>query len=408
MTGPHELNRIYCGDARELAEAVPDNSINCIVTSPPYWGLRDYGVPGQVGLEETPELYVENMVDMFRELRRGLRDDGTLWLNLGDSYIANRPGGQPVPTNTRNKHGHYGKMTIPSGLKPKDLAGIPWRVALALQADGWYLRSDIIWSKKNCMPESCTDRPTKSHEYIFLLTKSATYWYDAEAVKEPVNPQSVARMNRGNSDHHKNVNGAPGQVPFTMNQPRLNVKDGGVPVPELSGRNKRTVWEVSTTPFPGAHFAVFPPKLIEPCILAGCPETVCAECGAPWVRVVKSKPSDSHQDGNHWQEGRFSTNHHGPSRPGSFSGGHTQTLGFEPTCTCNAATVPGVVLDPFMGSGTTASVAKKFKRNWLGFELNESYIELAEKRIAETQPMLFVADSTPNGQPDPEQMRMPE
>src|SRR5690606_28083797 len=266
-------NVILQGDVIETLRTLPDGFVHTCVTSPPYWGLRDYGVPGQIGLEETPEEYVEKMGEVFREVRRVLRDDGTLWLNLGDSYANSNAGGNR-------------RMSLKStkGLKPKDLVGIPWRVAFALQSDGWYLRSDIIWAKPNAMPESVRDRPTKAHEYIFLMSKSPRYYYDADAIREPYarlwnekNGGSFAKPNHEEAQAKK-VSGA------------LNHR-GSYPMPNPLGRNKRTVWSIPTKPFKGAHFAVFPPDLIEPCILAGAPEKACPHCGAPWVRkkaVVKS------------------------------------------------------------------------------------------------------------------------
>lgn len=264
---------IYQGDCIDVLASMEAESIQCVVTSPPYWGLRDYGTGDDaLGLEPTPELYVEHIVEIFREVWRVLRDDGTLWLNLGDSYYAsgwecsrrNVIGAGSVPANDR-KSGRYA-----AGLKSKDLVGIPWRVAFALQADGWYLRSDIIWSKPNPMPESVTDRPTKAHEYIFLLTKKEKYYYAADTIREPLAESTLPRLNRGVGEFHKNVNGAPGQTPHTMNQPRHHgQRYSSVGV---KGRNKRTVWTVATQPYAGAHFATFPTKLIEPCILAGCPE----------------------------------------------------------------------------------------------------------------------------------------
>ena len=276
-------NQIIEGDIRIVAPQLPDQSVNCIVTSPPYWGLRDYGHSDQIGLEPTPEEYVQTMVSIFQELRRVLRDDGTLWLNLGDTFAANL--GYQVPDSKwRDVGNSQGMKAAQFGLKPKDLVGIPWRVALALQADGWYLRSDIIWSKPNCMPESVTDRPTKAHEYLFLLSKSETYYYDQDAIREPIKTDSIARLARGVSDSHKNINGAPGQPPHSMNQPRKNRNNAttfkrngskreqtipgqgyGTHRPDRNdteynplGRNKRSVWEVSLKAYGGAHFCRVP------------------------------------------------------------------------------------------------------------------------------------------------------
>ncbi len=253
-----ETTRIFHGDAFAELQTLPDASVQTCVTSPPYWGLRDYGVAGQLGLEPTPELYVENMVRVFREVLRILKEDGTLWLNLGDSYAGSANSGavnQNAGCPAVRMNGLKAKGG--DGLKPKDLVGIPWRVAFALQADGWYLRSDIIWSKPNPMPESVTDRPTKSHEYLFLLSKSERYFYDHEAVRES-GPTYIRKASGyklvAYQDSHTGNNQAGG----------LADKDT-----ITEGRNKRSVWTVATAPFSEAHFATFPPKLIEPCILAG-------------------------------------------------------------------------------------------------------------------------------------------
>jgi DNA modification methylase len=239
---------------------LPDGSAHCVVTSPPYWGLRDYGVGGQIGLEATPGEYVEVMVAVFREVRRVLRDDGTVWVNLGDSYTS---GGRDTyglfcrPETKQASHmaiKQAPRSPQPKGLKPKDMIGIPWRVAFALQADGWYLRQDIIWSKPNPMPESVRDRCTKAHEYIFLLSKSERYFYDADAIAQPTNGRELFGNSRSKGDCEQR-------------------KDNGRRVMEPNwSRNKRSVWEVATAPFSEAHFATFPPALIEPCILAGCPK----------------------------------------------------------------------------------------------------------------------------------------
>jgi DNA modification methylase len=255
---------ILHGGALDKLWTMPDESVHCCVTSPPYWGLRDYGVEGQIGLEKTPELYTARLVEVFAEVRRVLRADGTCWVNLGDSYNAH-----PGQRKTTDKAGvkqisDAGSIGAASrnveSLKPKDLVGIPWRVAFALQADGWYLRSDIIWSKPNPMPESVTDRPTKAHEYLFLLTKSERYFYDAEAIKEPAS--DTGRVNGRDGREEDADARPPGSNPRTLK--RLDYS--------IMGRNKRSVWTVATQGFPEAHFATFPGKLIEPCILAGCPD----------------------------------------------------------------------------------------------------------------------------------------
>lgn len=261
---------ILIGDCTESMAGLPDQSVHTCVTSPPYFGLRDYGMAGQIGLEETPDEYVAKLVDVFREVRRVLRDDGTLWLNLGDSYAATTLQNNNRPNANRAGHSDASNMAIADGLNGrkvqpglpiKNLLGIPWRVAFALQADGWYLRQDIIWSKPNPMPESVTDRCTKAHEYIFMLSKSARYYYDQEAIKEPA--IHSGRIVKATGTESKNANagfGSDTKGGFTKNDTLVS-----------DTRNKRSVWTVTTKPFKGAHFATFPPDLIEPCILAGAP-----------------------------------------------------------------------------------------------------------------------------------------
>lgn len=263
--------QILNGDCRDVLKTLPDQSVHTCVTSPPYFGLRDYGHTGQMGLEPTPDEFVSELVNVFREVRRVLRDDGTLWLNLGDSYASYRDG-KATPDTTRGlsegtlvpKGSAKNRMSstfVGTSIKHKDLIGIPWRVAFALQADGWYLRQDIIWHKPNPMPESVTDRCTKSHEYIFLLSKSPKYYFDHEAIKEPVAASSIIRLTQPNISAQVGSN----RVPFKTNGTMKAVGNTEM-------RNKRSVWTVTTKPFKGAHFATFPQDLIEPCILAGCPE----------------------------------------------------------------------------------------------------------------------------------------
>ena len=283
-------------NANALAIPLAAKSVHTIVTSPPYYGLRDYGVDGQIGLEVTPDEYIANLVNVFRECKRILRDDGTLWVNIGDSYTSdgfNRNSvklGSGIQADQRAKNPDYEKQTAARGsryylncnLKPKDLIGIPWMLAFALRADGWYLRQDIIWHKPNPMPESVKDRCTKSHEYIFLLSKSAKYYYDNEAVKEPAVEGTDLGVLRSNK-------AAYGQGPTdikTINKRLAICPDSRLGNPSGT-RNKRDVWTVSTKPYKGAHYATFNPELIKPCILAGAPETCCAKCGAPYKRVVE-------------------------------------------------------------------------------------------------------------------------
>jgi site-specific DNA-methyltransferase (adenine-specific) len=263
---------ILIGDVRERLKELPDQSVNCCVTSPPYWGLRDYGNDGQIGLEHQPGAFIAELVQVFGEVKRVLRDDGTLWVNMGDSYASTKEGNtNGTAGKVKQKAGvndNTRKRTIPDGLKAKDLVGIPWMLAFALRADGWYLRQDIIWHKPNPMPESVTDRCTKSHEYIFLLSKSRQYYFDNKAMREPNADPKRTNYKPGKRAY---AEGNTEQIPGSRTRRNDGFQayaDGKIPV----GRNKRSVWTVTTRPFRGAHFATFPPALIEPCILAGCPE----------------------------------------------------------------------------------------------------------------------------------------
>ena len=259
---------ILQGDVRETLRALPEKTVQTCVTSPPYFGLRDYGVDGQIGLEPTPAEYVEQMVQVFREVRRVLRDDGTLWLNLGDSYTGSANNGGEASKTMQGTQAATGK-NLPSksgaGLKPKDLIGIPWRVAFALQADGWYLRQDIIWHKPNPMPESVRDRCTKAHEYVFLLSKSERYFFDSEAMREPCSEDMQRRASKGHT------RGAGGKIDASRQDADKLRGEHAKVIDVSNGRNRRSVWTVATRPYKGAHFATFPPALIEPCILAGAP-----------------------------------------------------------------------------------------------------------------------------------------
>lgn len=323
---------LYLGDALTVLRTLPDQFVHCVVTSPPYWGLRDYGVDGQIGLEETPWRFVDRLVEVFDEVRRVLRDDGTLWLNLGDSYFSRHaPGGVGANstingTATQDEYRRAANVLDRSrveGLKSKDLIGVPWRAAFALQAAGWYLRQDVIWHKPAPMPESVRDRCTKAHEYLFLLSKSERYFFDADAIAEPASTAELKHPKgwasgdepHGAAEFRARVgrSGNKERKPATQRGCPSNGVDGNVPW-EGTTRNKRSVWTVAPQPFAGAHFATFPEKLVEPCILAGCPEG-------------------------------------------------------------------GTVLDPFAGSGTTLAVAIKHHRKGLGIELNEKYCEIARQRI---------------------------
>jgi len=365
--------RIIEGDCIKGTKTLPDCCVHTCITSPPYFGLRDYGKEDQIGLEETPDQYVAKMVEVFREVRRVLRDDGTVWLNLGDSYSAGgRGGGQDGSIQQGNKGSVTGAVFSTwkvEGFKNKNLLGIPWRVAFGLQADGWYLRQDIIWSKPNPMPESVTDRCTKSHEYIFLLAKSQRYYYDYEAIKEPA-------QNWGTRDRSEMRDGT--------TDPKL--KHHGLKGKEWEEnpmRNKRSVWTVTTKPFRGAHFATFPKDLIEPCVLAGTSaHGCCSKCGQPYERVMEKT--------GEFQR-RWSTNNAegSPYENQSSMQKTYRTAGWSVDCPCgcSAPVVPCTVLDPFTGSGTTCVVALNHGRKFIGTELNPDYIKIATDRIADEAPM---------------------
>lgn len=395
---------ILVGDALQVLRTLQAESFHCCVTSPPYWGLRDYGVAGQLGLEATPEEHVERMVEVFREVRRVLRPDGTAWVNYGDSYVSGQGGrqsacGELPPTIRRDRpepkerpdldnapSGWAERAVAPrtypgreSGLKPKDLVGMPWRIAFALQADGWWLRSDIIWHKPNPMPESVTDRPTKAHEYIFLLSKAARYFYDAEAVKEESTMKPQARLTPRDF-----VNGKDSQR-AEHRRPDYRIRDEAEQ--ENSCRNLRSVWSIPTSPFPGAHFATFPPDLAKRCILAGTSEKgCCGKCGAPWQRVVDVKyenPGNRTTNGTRSLERRHET----AGFPVRLER-NAETATWEPGCACSAAVAPCRVLDPFGGAGTTGLVADRHGRDCTLIELNPAYAKMAERRIRDDAPML--------------------
>ena len=381
--------RMLHGNCLDRLRDLPECSVQCCVTSPPYWGLRDYGHSDQLGLEPTPEAYVANMVSVFREVRRVLREDGTLWLNIGDTYAGyhgNKNAAYDAAPSNKSGYFENQRQTLVNhnGIKNKDLVGIPWRVAFALQADGWWLRQDIIWHKPNPMPESVTDRCTKAHEYIFLLTKSARYFYDAEAVKEGATNRPSG--NKGKSwGTNETADRSKGQG--IVETTRGFVYEGG------NSRNRRSVWTVSTKPYSGAHFATYPPDLIEPCILAGTSERGrCRACGAAWERVVEDTGERVQQ---HYAPGTqsaiYKADGHAkkPSANSVLDTGFTRvmkTTGWQPTCQCNAGEpIPCLVLDPFNGSGTTGEVCIKHGRHYVGCELNQDYIELAKQRLGKAE-----------------------
>jgi DNA modification methylase len=364
-------------NANALHIPLANETVQCAITSPPYWGLRDYGVSGQLGLEPTPEEYTANMVQVFREVWRVLRNDGVLWLNLGDSYVS-QPAGNKTPSGFSQiggkREGNLGKYNTQNkkypNLKPKDLVGIPWRVAFALQADGWWLRQDIIWHKPNPMPESVTDRCTKAHEYVFLMSKSGRYFYDAEAVKE-----NAVGGTPGNKTHK-------GKTAYEDGDERMRTKVGLTSMGAVEKRNKRSVWTVNTRPYKGAHFATFPPKLVEPMVLAGTSaKGQCPACGAPWER---------------WQEKESRYEKRQERGAPSWKGAQVDSTGWQPplvhnegwqpTCACDAGEpIPQIVLDPFAGTATVGRVCIKHGRRFVGLELNPDYIELAQQRTSGVQ-----------------------
>lgn len=376
---------LYGVDVREGLKLLPDSSVHVVCPSPPYWGLRDYGVEGQIGLEESPDDYVNNLVEVFREVRRVLRPDGTLWLNLGDSYV-NHPssavnrngitgslnGGKSEFVCRTETRGSQQRKVIPAGLKPKDLVGIPWRIALALQADGWYLRSDIIWHKPNPMPEAVTDRCTRSHEYVFMFAhpdSGGRYFYDNEAVREP-----SAQPDRVREDTFGGVSW----------KERHQHSEGGLFTGSTS-RNKRTVWSINPRPYKGAHFATWPPELVETMIKAGSSQYgVCSKCSAPWQHEVER---DSVRDMA--EEREMPKTPLNVVRAGwrNAPAPMIQRDEWVPTCSCAGNTpVNATVLDPFSGSATTGYVALRLGRNYVGLDLNPEYLPMAETRVVGDAP----------------------
>lgn len=429
--------RIIVGDCIEQLRRLTAESVQCVVTSPPYWGLRDYGtatweggdegcdhigqratsastlktdgranpgildnhkVPGipythtcgkcgarridnQIGLEKTPEEYVAKMVEVFAAVWRVLRSDGTCWINLGSSYAGSPSGSFDSGNRGEGQEGGEFRSnkafnTAGHGFKPKDMIPIPWMVAMALQADGWWLRSDIIWHKPNPMPESVTDRPTKAHEYIFLMTKSARYFYDAEAIREEnaVEPHCRAGVHNPIVGHHGQTDASQQDRTWAM----------------AGGRNKRSVWTVPTQGFSEAHFATFPEDLINPCIKAGTSlKGCCPECGKPWVRIVEKKSYGAkgpQQVGQEEAVVGMSRNALGGQKEwDNYEGPYT--VGWEPGCEHKVKSVPCTVLDPFVGSGTTGVVALRYGCSFIGIELNKEYAGMARRRIESDAPL---------------------
>ena len=375
--------QILQGSALEKLKELDDKSIQTCITSPPYWGLRNYNVEGQLGLESTPQQYVQKLVEIFREVKRVLKDDGTVWLNLGDSYAGTRPMG--TSDNEIDAYGRVNKTLqhttsqgkLVKGLKPKDLVGIPWRVAFALQEDGWYLRQDIIWNKPNPMPESVTDRCTKSHEYIFLLSKSERYYYENELIKEPT-VQVGAKNVIGGTKY-------PGKY--------QNIGKSGNQYEDLGTKNKRSVWNMTTKPYKEAHFATFPEVLPETCIRASCSLGNCSNCGKP-LKLEKERDKhptrdmEAQRQASKEKTGRTDGHISGPS--GQVD--KVRTLGYIADCDCDPSDrdfITPTVLDPFAGAGTTGLVAMKLGKAAVLIELNPEYVELIHKRLNSFQQYLI-------------------
>jgi DNA modification methylase len=426
---------LYNSDCRAMKE-LPDNSVQCVVTSPPYWGLRKYageqdliwgnvdhcqhewvtetksleyvqGNPefarphrekksftsmtntcslcgawrGAYGLEPTPELYVQHTIEILREIKRVLRPDGVVFWNIGDSYYSS-PSNQQGKGNPDSGVGvrgcqKVGRVHLPrhDTLKPKDLCLIPFRVAIAAQEDGWWVRSDNIWNKTNPMPESVTDRPTNSHEYIFMFTKSARYYYDAEAVREPITPEQGEACRKAVISHQKlaQENKLRGDKEKHNDLGAWNVAEAYAP----TGRNLRSVWTFPTQPYREAHFATFPEKLPELCIKAATPEAgCCSECGKPWERIIEHKNMEIDKSKGYAEASGNRTVTSGTM----VSPAETKTLGWQPGCKCGKPAVPSIVLDPFAGSGTTLLVARQLGRAAVGYEISKEYCELIRQR----------------------------
>jgi DNA modification methylase len=427
--------RLIHGDALEMLATLPAASVQTVVTSPPYFGLRRYTDDArEIGQEETPAWYAAALVAVFRDLRRVLRDDGTAWLNLGDSYAMN---GTPGMSNLAELGKRYSggghkrddvekpARSAPSGIAPKNLLGIPWRVAFALQDDGWYLRSDIIWSKPNAMPESVTDRPTRSHEYLFLLSKQPRYYYDAAAIAEPIaqerptttwaeRKEAGEPMRRGDPGESGYVNHTATLNSNTSMRNRRTVWSSpdldseraafGLYLTNLARRlmdagidsatigdclrqaeqdnlaayaTKGTAWSIATQPYSGAHFATMPEALVAPCILAGSSAQACEHCGAAWGRVVESTGHVNTREPAHVPNNSATKTDSTGWAPTSRA-----TDRFAPRCSCpdNTGSARSTVLDPFAGSGTVLRVAQRFQRDAIGIDLNADYLELQEQR----------------------------
>lgn len=382
--------RVCVGDATQVLRGLADNSVQCVVTSPPYLGLRDYGVEGQIGGEESPHLFVGRLMEVFDEVKRVLRPDGVAFVNLGDSYVGSGRGIWNAPPERRQ---HVKERYLPtpgapmkSGLPAKSLMGVPWRFAFAMQDRGWILRQDIIWAKPNPIPESVRDRFTKSHEYIFMFVKRKNYYWDAEGSKEPAS-SSISRLSQKTLTDQKGSSRVPGKTNGSMKAVGCS---GGM-------RNRRSVWNVTTRPSQGEHFASYPPDLVRPGIAAAVPAGgCCSMCGAPYIRMVeKGNPSREHQracggsaDGGYGGKSRkdytaAKAQDASATKARILAGMREHiTIGWNPSCNCiGQEAIPSMVLDPFGGTGTTALVAAQHGASSILIELNPQYAAGAVARL---------------------------
>ena len=393
---------LHVGDVRDVLRELPADSVDCALTSPPFYALRDYGVDGQIGLEATPELWATELVGVFREVRRVLKPAGTLWVECGDSYAGSwgaqsREGDSGLDSLSANQIAAHPKTTrtgargLGHGVKAKDLFGTPWLLAFALRADGWWLRQAIIWHKPNAMPESATDRCTTAHSYVFLLSKQARYWFDAEAIAEPA---EWARWGDQTVPKYEGTETASGWMQ-SKTKAELVARGGRTTngqrerTADMRGfdnrleradgkKNARSVWTIPTQGYPEAHFATWPEALCERIIKAGCPEWVCVKCGKARERLTKKETRPTQRVHNGVYDASSGRGKSGwlPSVQSS------ETLGWS-DCGCGAGFTPGVCIDPFMGSGTTALVARRLGRRSIGVELNEAYAHLAARRLGQ-------------------------
>lgn len=369
-------NQIHTGDATETLSELPDSSVHMMMTSPPYFGLRDYGVDGQIGLEESLDEYIAELVDVFREVRRVLRPDGSAWLNLGDSYAGSGRGSWEEPTDDVKES--YVPSDLPErndrlGRKNKML--VPHRVAIALQDDGWIVRNDVTWVKPNPMPSSVKDRLNTTTEQVFHLTPEPDYWYDLDAIREPHSERSIERMSEG---------------PVNANTDGRGTNDDLNPdqLCDPAGKNPGDVFEVTTKPFPEAHFAVYPPELVEKPLKATCPPRVCAECGAPYEREVEDSGLAGEakiQDGERPAADERDVSDSSLLRTNGRTWRDREHVGWRQPCDCDTDTTEaGIALDPFAGAGTTCLVAKEHARRFIGIDLNPEYVAMAQQRLGLT------------------------